>query len=79
MTELMSKEIIQAQTAFQIVSERIYELRYFVNYHEDKFCNARLASDRKIHERKKEWIQSLLDLNELIRERLKEMDCNRIH
>jgi hypothetical protein len=63
----------------QLVSERIFELRALIAKYEAILKNTTSDGSKKVYERKKEWIQGLLEINERLYEQLKEDSSNGLH
>lgn len=63
----------------QLVSERIFELKALIVKYELILKNTISDGSKKVYERKKEWIQSLLEINEKLYEQLKQDSNNGLH
>ena len=63
----------------QLVSERIFELKALIVKYDLILKNTISDGSKKVYERKKEWIQSLLEINEKLYEQLKQDSNNGLH
>jgi hypothetical protein len=63
----------------QMIGDRIKELQFKIADYDRLMANTISISSKKLYERKKEWILSLLAINEIIYERLKTTLDNQLH
>jgi hypothetical protein len=63
----------------QLVSERIFELKALIVKYDLILKNTISDGSKKVYERKKEWIKSLLEINEQLYEQLKQDSNNGLH
>jgi len=63
----------------QLVSERIFELKALIVKYDLIFKNTISDGSKKVYERKKEWTQGLLEINEQLYEQLKQDSNNGLH
>jgi hypothetical protein len=63
----------------QLISERIDELKNIIEKHNMLIEASTTNNEKKHHERKREWIMGLLEINEFWYERFKEDTHNGLH
>jgi hypothetical protein len=61
------------------VRDRLEELNKKLGYLKENYLIVKTESDKKLIERKIEWIIGTIELNESIYEWLSGMECNQIH
>ena len=67
------------QEAFQIVNERLNELRGILFRLEDRYLNEADSNKKRYMVGKLAFIKSLIDLNQEIYDKLSKISCNSIH
>lgn len=77
--EITLTEAQKIRSSVELISKRILELRGVINYYEDKMSLAKNINEKRIYERKREWIYGILDVNEQLHEQFKKNFADRLH